>query len=169
MNKGNPTFYRFWNNRCEPCDLTSSVISRYNTISIDYPEMFLSPQRQQEMVKSIVELVNSDKNVIITTHSDNIAQTLNDICKLNIHPDKEALMEKYGFTDKQLISFEDISVYSVDNIFEDGELKKVINKVELEEDWFTFQCFIDYLRSALDFSRAVRDTDEESEEISNEQ
>ena len=41
---------------------------------MEEPEISLHPSLQQQLTRVFIKLVNSGKNVLMTTHSDNIVQ-----------------------------------------------------------------------------------------------
>ena len=50
---------------------------------MEEPEISLHPYLQQQLTRAFIKLVNSGKNVLITTHSDTIVQHINNMIKLN--------------------------------------------------------------------------------------
>lgn len=79
---------------------------------MDIPEKGLHPANQCQLARLFSELVNLDKNVFITTHSDYIIKELNTLIMLNQKED--IFCEHYGYKNNELLSFEKINVYKLE-------------------------------------------------------
>ena len=121
-----------------PIHLCSSVITEltplilflkyygyYKNIIMEEPEISLHPYLQQQLTRAFIKLVNSGKNVLITTHSDTIVQHINNMIKLNANEKKrqKKLMEKYKYDEDDIISEDKIRMYQFDAKEDGTEVK----------------------------------------------
>lgn len=121
-----------------PIHLCSSVITEltplilflkyygyYKNIIMEEPEISLHPFLQQQLTRAFIKLVNSGKNVLITTHSDTIVQHINNMIKLNANEKKrqKKLMEKYKYDEDDIISEDKIRMYQFDTKEDGTEVK----------------------------------------------
>lgn len=118
--------------------------SRFKTLIIEEPEEHLHLKAQSMMARILAMILNKNKNVWITTHSDTFFQQMNNLMKLNVHPRKTELMEKFGMKDEELLSHKDVKVYQFDIV----RGKTVVSKVQGSQTGFpalTFNHVIDEL------------------------
>ena len=121
-----------------PMHLCSSVITEltplilflkyygyYKNIIMEEPEISLHPYLQQQLTRVFIKLVNSGKNVLITTHSDTIVQHINNMIKLNANEKerRKELMEKYKYDEDDIISEDKIRMYQFDAKEDGTEVK----------------------------------------------
>ena len=110
-----------------PLYVTSSIVSemapivlllmsplKFNSIIIEEPEAHLHPKLQLVIARAIIRLVNEGLPVWITTHSETILQHINNMIKLNNHPQKKDLMSRYKYEAKDLLSDKDVNMYQFD-------------------------------------------------------
>ena len=124
--------------------------SKHNEdIIMEEPEISLHPELQQQLTRVFIKLVNSNTNVLITTHSDTIVQHINNMIKLNSNSDerKKYLMNKYGYDEDDLISEDKIRMYQFD-IEEDGFTK--VTKLKSSEYGFEVPTFNKVLKKISD-------------------
>ena len=97
----------------------------YKDIIMEEPEISLHPFLQQQLTRAFIKLVNSGKNVLITTHSDTIVQHINNMIKLNANEKKrqKKLMEKYKYDEDDIISEDKIRMYQFDTKEDGTEVK----------------------------------------------
>lgn len=123
-----------------PIHLCSSVITEltplilflkyygnYKNIIMEEPEISLHPYLQQQLTRVFIKLVNSGKNILITTHSDTIVQHINNMIKLNANEKekRKKLMKKYKYDEDDIISEDKIRMYQFD-VKEDGTEVKAL-------------------------------------------
>ncbi len=89
---------------------------------IDEPELNLHPGNQIKIARLLVRLINNGIKVFITTHSDYIIKELNNLLMLaDDFPNKEALMNEFGYTPDDILHEDDLRAYIADN----GTLSRV--------------------------------------------
>ena len=116
----------------------------YDNIIMEEPEISLHPYLQQQLTRVFIKLVNSNTNVLITTHSDTIIQHINNMIKLNSNNDerKKYLMNEYGYDEDDLISKERVRMYQFD-VKDDDSTE--VKKLESSEYGFEVPTFHNYL------------------------
>ena len=96
------------------------------------------------MAKILAMILNKNKNVWITTHSDTFFQQMNNLVKVYSHPRKTELSKKFRLKEEELLNYKDIQVYQFDIV---GD-KTVVSNVPGSETGFpaiTFNDVIDEL------------------------
>ena len=82
---------------------------------IDEPELHLHPGHQRKLARILAQLVNEGLWVIVSTHSDYLVREINSLIMLHTeHAERDALMEKYEFRNKQLLDKNKVAAYLVD-------------------------------------------------------
>lgn len=85
------------------------------TLMIDEPELNLHPSNQRAFARLISKLVNKGMRVIISTHSDYLIREINSLIMLSQeHPQRTELMEKYGYTEAEILKSEQVGAYLFD-------------------------------------------------------
>lgn len=107
----------------------------YKNIIMEEPEISLHPSLQQQLTRVFIKLVNSGKNILITTHSDTIVQHINNMIKLNANEKErqKELMEKYKYDEDDIISEKNIRMYQFDAKEDGTEVR------ELESSKYGFE------------------------------
>ena len=79
---------------------------------IDEPELNLHPINQRLMARLLAKLVNAGIRVFITTHSDYILKEFNTLIMLKSKGTAaRRIMEKYGYSEDELLDVSDIKAY----------------------------------------------------------
>ena len=119
------------------------------TIFIEEPEMSLHLKLQKQMARIIINLVNKNINLIISTHSDTILEHINNMIKLNSINDKDKknhLLKKYSYTENDIIDIEKIRIYQFNT-----DKDNITNIIPLEgnkKTGFYIETFHDYINEA---------------------
>lgn len=137
--------------------------SRYNeNIIMEEPEISLHPYLQQQLTRAFIKLVNSGKNVLITTHSDTIVQHINNMIKLNANEKEKQkkLMEKYKYDEDDIISEDKIRMYQFDTK-EDGTEVKALESSKYGFEAPTFHNYLIKISDEFDsFIENIDNSDE---------
>lgn len=119
------------------------------TLFIEEPEMSLHLKLQKQMARMIINLVNKNINLIISTHSDTILEHINNMIKLNSINDKDKknhLLKKYSYTENDIIDIEKIRIYQFNT-----DKDNTTNIIPLEgnkKTGFYIETFHDYINEA---------------------
>jgi predicted ATPase len=96
--------------------------NKADILFIDEPELNLHPGNQIKTARLLVRLINNGIKVFITTHSDYIIKELNNLLMLaDEFPNKEALMNEFGYTPDEILHENDLRAYIAHN----GTLSRV--------------------------------------------
>lgn len=135
-----------------PIHLTASIVKtlssltfylkhlavRGDLIIIDEPEMNLHPDAQVMLAHIFGQLVNKGLNMLISTHSDYIIRELNNMIALGSISDRETIMKELGYTDDEVLSYSDVSVYLFNPKKANSKSAK-IERVEVKDDGFSME------------------------------
>jgi predicted ATPase len=82
---------------------------------IDEPELNLHPANQRKLAKLFTRLMKAGVKLLMTTHSDYLIKEFNNLILLNYSfQGKEKLMEKYNYTEDDILDKNDVKVYISD-------------------------------------------------------
>ena len=81
------------------------------SLCYEEPEMCMHPQLQHQMGRVMARIVNSGIDVIATTHSDILLQSINNKIALKSHPQKEDLCKKLQLEEEDLLLDTQVKVY----------------------------------------------------------
>lgn len=125
------------------------LLLKYNrTISnmfYEEPEIGLHPQLQSSIARVLCRLVNTKTNVCVTTHSDLIIQHINNMISLKNNSENVDLMEKYGYTQEDLIDYRKVRVYQFNTEGSRTRKKTVLEEIECDDNGFAVPTFNDAL------------------------
>lgn len=125
------------------------LLLKYNrTISnmfYEEPEIGLHPQLQSSIARVLCRLVNTKTNVCVTTHSDLIIQHINNMISLKNNVENVDLMEKYGYTQEDLIDYRKVRVYQFNTEGSRTRKKTVLEEIECDDNGFAVPTFNDAL------------------------
>lgn len=114
------------------------LLLKYNrTISnmfYEEPEIGLHPQLQSSIARVLCRLVNTKTNVCVTTHSDLIIQHINNMISLKNNSENVDLMEKYGYTQEDLIDYRKVRVYQFNTEGSRTRKKTVLEEIECDDN-----------------------------------
>jgi len=117
------------------------------------PEMCLHPQLQYVMGKMLGRAVNSGIEMVVTTHSDIILQHLNNMIKLPRHRDSKMICEKLGYTERDLLSCEQVKVYQFEA---KPRSKSVVKELLCGEEGFAVPTFNNALDKIMEESYEIQ-------------
>lgn len=87
-----------------------------STLIIDEPELNLHPDNQRKLARILAEATNRGLRVILSTHSDYIVKEFNNLIMLaNDFENKEAIMQKFGYTKEQILAPQNVGAYMFAN------------------------------------------------------
>lgn len=82
---------------------------------IDEPELNLHPTNQRKLAKLFTRLMKAGVKLLMTTHSDYLIKEFNNLILLNYSfQGKEKLMEKYNYTEDDILDKNNVKVYISD-------------------------------------------------------
>ncbi|MFD1886354.1 AAA family ATPase [Paenibacillus wenxiniae] len=142
-----------------PLHVTSSLISELAPLSIflssdndpdlwiiEEVEAHLHTEMQLKMARFLFRLVNKDKAIWITTHSDTLAQQINNLLTIAQRNDKDNLLDKLNYSEQDIISDLDlVHAYQFENVDD----HTVITKLELGPYGFEMKTFNDTLEQLI--------------------
>lgn len=148
-----------------PLHATSSMITELAPLQValgtnaprqhlvfEEPEAHLHLAAQREMARLIARLIKSGNRVTLTTHSDTFLQQINNLMVLHDHPNREALMEKFGYDPSDLIDPDTTKAYE----FCPSEGGTVVRKVNRTNEGFVVPSLNETLLSLARETFALR-------------
>lgn len=124
---------------------------KYNTFFIEEPEMSLHLKLQKEIARVLINLININKYVIVSTHSDTILEHINNIVKLKGIKDKEkrnSLIKNYSYTKNDFLDVGKVRIYQFDT--NESGSKDIIELKGDESTGFYISTFHNYIDKASD-------------------
>lgn len=109
----------------------------YRSLFFEEAEAHLHPRVQRVLAVALVKLVNRGMPVWLTTHSDILFQQINNLMKLAVHPRKEELMKKSGYTEEDILDPEKVRAYQ----FQISNQETTITKLSATENGFPAETF----------------------------
>jgi hypothetical protein len=116
--------------------LRSSI--RYRSMIIEEPEAHLHPAMQKRLACALSRIVSRGVPVWCTTHSETVFQQINNLIKLAAHPDRQALMQHYGYTKDDLLQPGEVKAYE---FVTNGLGKTEVKPLMQTEDGFAVPTF----------------------------
>ncbi len=121
-------YVKSWSNKVMPIAMAPSGVREAITVAlallmveptrlvpvnvfIEEPEAHLHPRAQRSLAKIISRAVNMRKNVVVTTHSDYLITTLNNLIALSQLPSRR--LKRLGYTKEEVLSPESVAAYLV--------------------------------------------------------
>ena len=93
----------------EDTELLKTLTFDDNVEVFYFPEHNKHPRSQVTFIRNIVEKLDSEKNIVIITHSDYIAREINNFMMLYISDCQE--YDSYGYTKKHFLNPNNISAF----------------------------------------------------------
>ncbi|MEN8214859.1 MAG: AAA family ATPase [Pseudomonadota bacterium] len=91
------------------------IAKKGDILLIDEPEQNLHPANQRKMARLFVRLIKMGVKVFVTTHSDYLIKELNNLIILgNEFQDRDEIMEKYQYTEEDVLDKSLVRVYSAE-------------------------------------------------------
>lgn len=130
-------------------------VENYTTLIVDEIESSLHPHKQLEIVRMLNRLCNQGKRIIISTHSDNITNKINNLFMLSKRNQEENIydiLERCHLEQEDILVDSEVLVYN----FEKHNGKSIVEKVKYNER---------FGYSFTEFENAVSDLIEEAKAI----
>ncbi|GAE28180.1 hypothetical protein JCM9140_4387 [Halalkalibacter wakoensis JCM 9140] len=170
-----PTFYYqpHEQERPMPLYLTSSLVTElsplilflkskttYKSLFFEEAEAHLHPRVQRILAIALVKLVNRGIPVWLTTHSDILFQQINNVMKLAKHPNRQELMDRYGYVEEDVLNSSHVRAYQ----FKRTEVKTIIEELEVTDNGFPAETFNQVIFDLNEetYDLQIGDDDEES-------
>lgn len=154
--------YEFVSNFSEtgiPLHVTSSLVSELapivlflsssydpNLWIVEEIESHLHPKIQMEVARLLFRMLNKNKSIWITTHSDSLMQKINNLVTLSRHDNKDNIMKKLHFEKEDII--EDVSCVNVYQFTTQQGITNV-EKLDLGLYGYTTRTFNDALKQLI--------------------
>ena len=107
------------------------ILKEGDLLIIEEPEAHLHPENQRLLLKYIVKAVNMGLNIIITTHSENISDQLNNFVRLNNVSDEK--IRQLNYTQDCILDCNDLSIYNFKKL---SNYEYVAEKLDIDETGF---------------------------------
>ena len=131
-------------NEVAPIALALSNEKGYGCLIIDEIEASLHPEKQQEMVCLLNRLYNKGTKLIISTHSDTFVSKVNNLYRLSKQldskdePEREAILQRFGLNEKDLISENVLFVYEFVN---QPNGRSIVREISPNDNGYPFDLF----------------------------
>lgn len=123
------------------------VANENSILIIDEPELNLHPHNQRRFARFIASLIKKGIKVFITTHSDYIIREFNTLLLLNSESAfTKIAQEKFGYSDKELLSVDDINIYIAEPKKGSSSIRIKEIKVDLKEGGIRVDSFDDEIK-----------------------
>lgn len=130
-------------------------VENYTTLIVDEIESSLHPHKQFEMVRMLNRLCNQGKRIIISTHSDNITNKINNLFMLSKRYQEENIcdiLKQCHLEQEDLLIDSEVLVYN----FEKHNGKSIVEQAEYNERFgYSFTEFEDAVSNLIEEAKAI--------------
>ncbi|WP_322922619.1 AAA family ATPase [Paenibacillus campi] len=124
---------------------------------IEEIEAHLHTELQLKIARFLFRLINKDKSIWITTHSDTLAQQINNLLTIAQRNDQTELLKKLNYSEQDIpADLNQIHAYQ----FEDIDGNTVITKLELGLYGFEMKTFNDTLEQLIKETNMIQNYEE---------
>lgn len=127
------------------------------SICYEEPEMCLHPQLQHQMGRVMARIVNSGIDIIATTHSDILLQSINNKIALKNHPQQKDLCKKLQLEEKDLLMDTQVKVYQ----FQEHNGKSQLIEIPCGQNGFAVPTFNNALDAIMGEAYMVQGNSDE--------
>ena len=99
-----------------------SGIQKYSFILYDEIETCQHPTKQLQLARLLVRMVNAGYRMVVSTHSDTMAATINNLITISFKEKKDELMSKLGYEKEDMLESANVKAYQF-IIGKDGKTK----------------------------------------------
>ena len=99
-----------------------SGIQKYSFILYDEIETCQHPTKQLQLARLLVRIVNAGYRMVVSTHSDTMAATINNLITISFKEKKDELMSKLGYEKEDMLESANVKAYQF-IIGKDGKTK----------------------------------------------
>ena len=88
-----------------------SGIQKYSFILYDEIETCQHPTKQLQLARLLVRMVNAGYRMVVSTHSDTMAATINNLITISFKEKKDELMSKLGYEKEDMLESANVKAY----------------------------------------------------------
>lgn len=123
--------------------------ANYRYFFYDEIETCLHPEKQGEMARLLVRLINSGRKLIVSTHSDTMASKINNLLLLSFSDEtdeeKKKKLDKLNLTENDLLKTQNVHVYQFSN---QSDGTSVVNELEFRRVPYIGYDFSQFMNTA---------------------
>lgn len=140
-----------------PLILILKHLSRITSLYYEEPEMCLHPQLQHQMGRIMARMVNSGVQIIATTHSDILVQSINNKIALQYHPQKDSICRELEYDEADLLKKDMVKVYQ----FREEQGKTCLEEIDCGPNGFAVPTFNNALDDIMAEAYRVQGSEDE--------
>lgn len=123
--------------------------ANYRYFFYDEIETCLHPEKQGEMARLLIRLINSGRKLIVSTHSDTMASKINNLLLLSFSDEtdeeKKKKLDKLSLTENDLLKTKNVHVYQFAN---QSDGTSVVNELEFRRVPYIGYDFSQFMNTA---------------------